>query len=231
MVQSGDRLGFPDETGKGASIIGLIGWQHLQGNLPLQLEMLAQIDRSHTARANSVEDYILANEEFGPPTAHQMVGLKCGQEAVADEKAAAVQHSLPPGGTESSARAPIPTGPPDRIPAHILAEDVPVPISPQVLEPSDAWLVSNGATLVAVYAGAAAEDRSNGRFVIVRQNLAAGIQTEDVVDVPGAGTLALVDAPRGEGVETSAQHAQLGFQGSNGKAGVLDLATDHTITD
>jgi len=150
---------------------------------------------------------------------------------VADEKAAAVQHSLPPGGTESSARAPIPTGPPDRIPAHILAEDVPVPISPQVLKPGNAWLVSNGATLVAVYAGAAGDDRSNGRFVIVRQNLAAGTQTEDVVDVPDAGALALVDTPRGGGVETSAQHAQLGFQGSNGKAGVLDLATDHTITD
>jgi hypothetical protein len=146
---------------------------------------------------------------------------------VPDEKAAAVQHSLPPGGTESSARAPIPTGPPDRIAAHMLAEDVPVPISPQVLTPSNAWLVSDGATLVAVYAGAAADDRSNGRFVIVRQNLAAGRQTEDVVDVPGAGALRLVDPPRGEGVETSAQHAQLGFHGSNGKAGVLDLATDH----
>jgi hypothetical protein len=147
---------------------------------------------------------------------------------VPDEKAAAVQHSLPPGGAESSARAHVPTGPPDRIPAHMLAEDVPVPISPQVLEPDNAWLVSNGATLVAVYAGAAADDQSNGRFVIVRQNLAAGIQTEDVVDVPGAGALALVDPPRGEGVETSAQHAKLGFHGSNGRAGVLDLATDHT---
>jgi hypothetical protein len=149
---------------------------------------------------------------------------------VPDDKAAAVQHSLPPGGTESSARALVRIGPPDRIPAHMLGEDVPVPISPQVLEAGNAWLVSNGATLVAVYAGAAGDDRSEGRFVIVRQNLAAGTQTEDVVDVPGAGALAVDDAPRGESVETAAQHARLGFHGSSGKTGVLDLATDRAST-
>ena len=149
---------------------------------------------------------------------------------VPDEKAAPVEHSLPPGGAESSSRAPVPIGPPDRIPAHMLAGDVPVPISPEVLDAGNAWLVSNGVTLVAVYAGAAGDDPSHGRFVIVRQNLASGIQTEDVVDVPGAGALAIVDAPRGEGVETSAQHAQLGFHGSNGKAGMLDLSTDRTTT-
>jgi len=145
---------------------------------------------------------------------------------VPNEKVAAVQHSLPPGGTESSGQAPVPAGLPDRIPAHMLAEDVPVPISPQVLESGNAWLVSNGATLVAVYAGAAGEDRMNGRFVIVRQNLTAGSQTQDIVDLPGAGALTLVDAPKGEGVETSAQHARLSFRSSSGKAGVLDLSTD-----
>ena len=141
-----------------------------------------------------------------------------------------MEHSLPRGGAESSARAPVPAGPPDRIPAHMLGEDVPTPISPQVLEAGNAWLVSNGATLVAVYAGAAGNDRSNGRFVIVRQNLVTGSQTEDVVDVPGAGPLAIVDAPRGEGVEASAQHARLGFHSSSGRAGALDLATDHVNT-
>src|SRR6266498_654524 len=98
---------------------------------------------------------------------------------VPDEKAGPVVHSLPPGGPESSARAPVPAGPPDRIPAHMLPADTPVPISPQVLQPDNGWLVSDGATLVAVYAGAAAGDPSSGRFVIVRQNLAAGRQTED----------------------------------------------------
>ncbi len=149
---------------------------------------------------------------------------------VPDEKAGPVVHSLPPGGPESSARAPVPAGPPDRIPAHMLPADTPVPISPQVLQPDNGWLVSDGATLVAVYAGAAAGDPSSGRFVIVRQNLAAGRQTEDTVDVARAGALAITDAPAGEAVETSAQRAQLGFRGSNDITGVLDLATDRART-
>jgi len=149
---------------------------------------------------------------------------------VPDEKAAPVLHSLPPGGTESSAHAPMPTGPPDHIPAHMLDADVPVPISPQVLEPGNAWLVSNAATLVAVYAGADPRDPSKGRFVIVRQNLVAGVQTQRVVDVPGAGALAITDAPKGDAVATSAQRGRLAFRGAAGKSGVLDLATDRATT-
>jgi hypothetical protein len=148
---------------------------------------------------------------------------------VPDAKVAPVQNSLPPGGIESSARAPVPAGPPDHIPAHMLDADVPIPISPQVLEPGNAWLVSNSATLVAVYAGADPRDPTNGRFVILRQNLVAGVQTQKIVDVPGAGALAISDAPRGAAVVTSAQRGRLAFRGSTGKAGVLDLATDRAV--
>lgn len=111
----------------------------------------------------------------------------------------------------------------------MLDADVPVPISPQVLRPGNAWLVSNGATLVAVYAGAGANDPQTGRFVIVRQNLVAGVQTQKVVDVPGAGALAITDAPRGASVESSAQRGRLWFHGAAGKSGVLDLATDGAV--
>ena len=149
---------------------------------------------------------------------------------VPEDKVVPVLHSLPPEGNESSSRAPIPTGPPDHIPAHMLDADVPVPISPQVLVPGNAWLVSDGATLVAVYAGADPHDPSTGRFVIVRQNLVAGVQTEKVVDVPGAGALAISDAPRGEAVERSAQRGRIAFHGSAGKSGALDLATDRVAT-
>ena len=149
---------------------------------------------------------------------------------VPDDKVGPVLHSLPPGGDESSSRAPVPTGPPGHIPAHMLDADVPVPISPQVLEPGNAWLVSNGATLVAVYAGADARNPSTGRFVIVRQNLLAGVQTQKVVDVPGAGALAITDAPIGQGVETTAQRGRLAFHGASGKSGVLDLATELATT-
>lgn len=64
---------------------------------------------------------------------------------VPQEKVEAVQHSLPPGGPESKERAPVPTGKPDRIPAHMLPADVPVPVSPELIRPTTAWLVSDGA--------------------------------------------------------------------------------------
>ena len=161
-----------------------------------------------------------------------MLALAAGAAVatVPDDKVGPVLHSLPPGGNESSSHATVPTGPPDHIPAHMLDVDVPVPISPQVLEPGNGWLVSNGATLVAVYAGADPREPAKGRFVIVRQNLVAGVQTQNVVDVPGAGGLAITDAPRGEAVETSAQRGRLAFQGAAGKSGVLDLVTDRVMT-
>ena len=99
-------------------------------------------------------------------------------------------------------------------------------ISTTVPNSGNAWLVSNGSTLVAVYAGADPRDRTKGRFGIVRQNLVAGVQTQKVVDVPGAGALAITDAPTGQAVETTAQRGRLAFHGAAGKSGVLDLTTE-----
>src|SRR5262245_41660898 len=130
---------------------------------------------------------------------------------VPDDKVGPVLHSLPPGGPETPGGAPVPTGQPDRIPAQMLSADVPVPISPQVLQPANAWLVRDAATLVAVYAGAAANKPSDGRFVIVRQNLAIGKQTQDTVDVAGSGLVKITSAPKGAAVETSAQRGKLRF--------------------
>ena len=149
---------------------------------------------------------------------------------VADDKVTAVRHSLPPEGSESAARAWAPPAEPDHIPAGMIDPDAPVPIPPKLLVPRNGWLVSNGATLVAVYAGADPRDSTKGRFVIVRQNLVAGVQTQKVVDVPGAGALAITDAPTGQGVETTAQRGRLAFHGAAGKSGVLDLATELPTT-
>jgi len=139
------------------------------------------------------------------------------------EKMAAVQHSIPPGGPESTERAPVPPRVVDRIPAHMLPSDVPVPVSPEVIRPTSAWLVSDGTTLVAVYAGAAGNDAAVGRFVIVRQNLVAGVQRLQTVGAGRTGALSIVDAPSGAAVETSAQHGDLGFRGANGARGLLHL--------
>lgn len=142
------------------------------------------------------------------------------------DKAAAVENSSAKGGHESTDRAPVPTGRPDAFPAAPIEDGVPIPISPALLDYRSGWMVGNGVTLVAVYAGAAADDATTGRFVIVRQNQAQGTQTQNVVDVPGAGALALVDTPHGDTVETSAQRADLRFSGARGRSGVLHLAND-----
>ncbi len=99
------------------------------------------------------------------------------------DKAAALARLASVATTDSNTEpAPAPPSDPHPIPGRILASDAPAPISPAVLEPSNGWLVSDGRTLVAVYAGAAGGDPSVGRVVVVRQDLAAGTQTVRTVE-------------------------------------------------
>jgi hypothetical protein len=119
----------------------------------------------------------------------------------------------------------------DGIPAAFIGADDPVPLSPSRIRVVNGWLVSNGRTLVAVYAGEAGDDPTVGSIVIVRQNLLFGIQTCDHVDLVGTKALRLTAAPLGSSVETSAQHADLGFSTGSGARGVLHLATDKAELD
>jgi hypothetical protein len=114
----------------------------------------------------------------------------------------------------------------DRIPAHLLPPKTPVPVSPALIRVRNAWLVSDGRTLVAVYAGEAGADPAKGLFVIVRQNLVFGGQSQDVVAAGRTGPVKLTDVPLGAAVETSAQHGALSFVSAGGRQGVLHLATD-----
>jgi len=100
-----------------------------------------------------------------------------------------------------------------------------VPIPSSVLQVRNAWLVSDGRTLVAVYAGAAGVDPSIGRLVIVRQDLAAGRQTVRTVDAGPTGALTISAAPRGSAVETSAQTGSIRLRTAGGRALRLDLGT------
>ncbi len=111
------------------------------------------------------------------------------------------------------------------IPARLLDSDVPVPLSPSVLQVRNGWLVSNGRTLVAVYAGAAGNDPAVGRLVIVRQDLAAGRQTVRTVDAGRTGALTIVEAPLGSAVETSAQTDAIRLRAADGRTLHLDLGT------
>jgi hypothetical protein len=119
-----------------------------------------------------------------------------------------------------------PAGPIDHIAAAItpVSSSLVLPLSPELIHVRNTWMVSDGRTLVAVYAGSAGYDRQSGRFVIIRQNLELGSQTQTVVDVPGAGAIEIDRAPTGAAVETSAQRSSLHFRGASGSYGTLDLS-------
>jgi hypothetical protein len=135
-----------------------------------------------------------------------------------------IEHAQPGTAPESTVPAPVPDGTIAPIPATLEpADEAVVPISPSLVRVRNVWMVGNGRTLVAVYAGAAGDDAVNGRIVVVRQNLAAGTQTVRVLTVPGTGAVAIESAPRGAAVETSAQTATLRVRGASGRIGTLDL--------
>ena len=142
------------------------------------------------------------------------------------DKAAALARLASVATTDSNTEpAPAPPSDPHPIPGRILASDAPVPISPAVLEPSNGWLVSDGRTLVAVYAGAAGGDPTVGRVVVVRQDLAAGTQSLRTVDAGATGALTIAAAPLGASVETSAQTGSLRLRAADGRLLSLDLRT------
>jgi hypothetical protein len=116
----------------------------------------------------------------------------------------------------------------DRIPAHMLPSGTPVPVPPGLIHVSNDWLVSDGITLVAVYAGTDGTNPTVGRLVIVRQNARTGQQTVSVVNVPGAHALSIVNPPTGAAVETSAQTGDLHFKAANGSNGALHLRNNST---
>jgi hypothetical protein len=142
-------------------------------------------------------------------------------------KAAALQRLASVATTDSNTEpAPLPDSAPRPIPAQMLGADVPVPVAPSVLRVRSGWLVSDGKTLVAVYAGAAGNDPSVGRVMIVRQDLVAGRQTVEVVDAGPTGGLTISAAPLGRAVESSAQTGRLRLRTVGDRLLTLDLGDD-----
>ncbi|MDX6481777.1 MAG: hypothetical protein QOG85_2287 [Gaiellaceae bacterium] len=146
------------------------------------------------------------------------------------EKAAAIANRMPSAATDATgAAAPAATASftPDPIPAKILGPDVPVPIPASIVTETNGWLVSNGSNLVAVYAGSAADDPTQGRVVIVRQDLSAGKQTVQILDAGPTGALTVAaDAPSGAAVETTALTGALPLATSRSGTIKLNLATN-----
>jgi len=143
------------------------------------------------------------------------------------EKAAALERLGSVATTDSSTEpAPTPAVEQQPIPARMLGSEVPVPIAPSILRARNGWLVSDGKTLVAVYAGSSGSDPSLGRVVIVHQDLVAGKQAIRIVDAGPTGALTIAAAPLGPSVETSAQTGEVRLQTAGGRRLVLDLGGD-----
>ena len=68
-----------------------------------ELEVLAEVDGAHAAGADPVEDEVLADEEFRPAAAHQVLGLERREEAVADEEGGQVARPARQGGGRAQA--------------------------------------------------------------------------------------------------------------------------------
>jgi hypothetical protein len=119
------------------------------------------------------------------------------------------------------------------IPATLVATGSPnvVPIAPPtVLNPSNAWITSDGVNMTSVYAGAAGTDSTEGRFVIVRSSPESGTEQITVVSLPGSGSVRIASsAPAGPTVETSAQQGDLPYVTASGAGGELNLATDSVV--
>jgi hypothetical protein len=135
--------------------------------------------------------------------------------------------SAPSDATASAGPAAAPAFTPDPIPAAILGSNIPVPVSASIITETNGWIVSDGYSLVAVYAGSRGDDPTQGRVAIVRQDLRAGKQTVQIVDAGPTGALTIAaGAPTGAAVETSAQTGALMLNTSNGATVKLNLSTN-----
>jgi hypothetical protein len=145
------------------------------------------------------------------------------------DKIAAMADRMPsaPNDATSAAPAPMAAATTDPIPAEILDSNAPVPVPASIITETNGWLVSNGSNLVAVYAGSKADDPTQGRVVIVRQDLRTAAQTMQIVDAGSTGALTVAaGAPTGAAVETSALTGSLVLGTSRGGTVKLNLATN-----
>jgi hypothetical protein len=74
MVQRREDFGFTLEAGEPLRIRGQRSWQHLDGDLALQVDVGGAIDLSHAACAESGEDLIRAEARAGSQRQGRQVG-------------------------------------------------------------------------------------------------------------------------------------------------------------
>jgi len=114
-------------------------------------------------------------------------------------------------------------------PAHLVADPQGF-FSTSLIHPlTNEWVVSDRSRFIAVDAGSDPLDPSTGVLGVFRQNYLRVTQTQRVIEVPGAGALEIVGAPRGPARTAMSASPELRFEGAGRIGGVLDLR-DVTVT-
>lgn len=150
--------------------------------------------------------------------------------SVPHSKLRALEHSAPraldPRMTVQKAVGHLRTKPVNSIPGRYLPKMRQGPFSPGMLKFSRAWQVSNGRTVVAVYAGVNPAQASEGRIIIFRQDVLAGTESQVMINVAGSGALTITKAPLGVKAERSGETGELTLRSANGVTYMLHLAAN-----
>ena len=85
VVERGGGLGLAVEAGKVGGVFHAVLGQHLDRHPPLHQHVLGQIHAAHPARAQMVQQLVLAQEEALVAALQQLVGLPAGDQAGLDE--------------------------------------------------------------------------------------------------------------------------------------------------
>lgn len=144
-------------------------------------------------------------------------------------KAKMLEHAIS-GYGRPAARQPIRPGafrtkPIAGIPARTTQGKAQTPFPAAVAAITGSWMTSNGKTMTAVYAGFNPASPSQGRIVILRQNILRGTQNEVIRTTIGTGALTISRAPAGRGAETTGQAGLIVLRTAAGGTVVLRLAS------
>src|SRR5262249_2838852 len=97
VIEGGRRPGLAVEPAERRGLLGLRGWEHLDGHPPAHVHMLAQKHLPHSAESDPLEELVLADRKPAPFPEHELLGLEVSQEPVTDHRPgelAHVRHSL-----------------------------------------------------------------------------------------------------------------------------------------
>jgi hypothetical protein len=86
VVEGGDGAGLAVEALEGGGVFGAVRRQDLDGDLPAEGDVLAEVDGAHAALAEGREDLVRAEQEAAVPAGEELAGLEAREDAVGDQR-------------------------------------------------------------------------------------------------------------------------------------------------